>query len=126
MMLEETAIASVVIPGNLFSQRVIKCGFDFTVPIGVNVTLNELYYGHLHAEAGAWLIVEEGHGNVVIYPFDTVDACKEAAWKLWLCWVAYDRDAREIGSGGLGFTHNICRQAGAVWLSQNVEPDVSV
>lgn len=55
-----------------------------------SVSLNETEYGFEHKHANAWLVVEQGTGNVVIYPFNTQQTCIAAGKKLWWNWVAFD------------------------------------
>ncbi len=95
--------------------QVLTKGYGFA--INANVKLDERY-GRLNG-ARAFAATEEGTGNVIVYPFPSAAACTDEASKWWVCWVAWDTHANEIGCGGVGFAQQTARSNGLQWLAKN-------
>ena len=111
-------VESVIEAAKAFTDLIANKQWGFA--IDATVTLDEDYYGHKNNDAVAWIVTEEGIGNVKIYPFRSKTLCLNVAKSLLCCWVAYDKDAEELGSGGYGFAHQTCRVNGARWIAKNM------
>ena len=60
-------------------------------------------------DAMCFAITEEGTGNCKIYPFESIEKAREVAGSWWCCWVLFDFEGVEHGSGGIGTAHKTCR-----------------
>ena len=102
-------------------------GIQEGFPINASVEFDFKYYGHklTCAKTQVFLCTEEGTGNCKIYPFPSDVSCMAAASKLWCSWVAMDMDAREIGSGGMGFARNTIRYNCSKYIAENLHKATS-
>ena len=69
-------------------------------------------------DASCFVITEEGIGSCYIYPYENIATAKLACFSWLCCWVLFDLNGVEHGSGGIGFARNTCRKNGLAFLIQ--------
>ncbi len=67
-------------------------------------------------DATCFVITEEGTARCYIYPYVNLATAKLTCNSWMCCWVLFDLNGAEHGSGGIGFAQNTCRENGLAWL----------
>ena len=95
------------------ARAIVGDGFSITANIEFGTSCSEACNMN---DATCFVITEEGSGSCYIYPFKNLAIAKLACNSWFCCWVLFDLNGAEHGSGGIGLAKNTCRKNGLTWL----------